>query len=82
MRDGEIVIRPIRENSDEFAEFILEDLVSKGSSGKELIMEFKKIRAKIRPAVERLIEEADLAAKKSKGSGDDKMLELFGDVED
>lgn len=78
---NEIVIRPVREET-EFAEEILEELVSKGLSGQELIAEFKRIRAKIRPAVERMIEDAERKVRELKGTGDDKMKELFSDVED
>lgn len=63
VRGNELVIRPARNNSGgEFAENILEELVSEGFSGKELIKEFKKRQSKIRPAVEALINEADTAA--------------------
>jgi bifunctional DNA-binding transcriptional regulator/antitoxin component of YhaV-PrlF toxin-antitoxin module len=81
LRNGEIVIRPVRDNSEEFAEEILRELVNKGFTGDELIEQFKKMRAQVRPAVEKLIEEADKLAINSNGS-EDKMNELFGDLED
>jgi len=78
---NEIVIRPVRQET-EFAEEILADLIKKGYSGQNLLDEFKRIRAKIRPAVKHLIEEAEQKAKKLKGSGDDEMKELFAGSED
>jgi bifunctional DNA-binding transcriptional regulator/antitoxin component of YhaV-PrlF toxin-antitoxin module len=60
---NELIIRPIKEeNGGEFAEQILEDLISKGYSGDELLIEFKKTQKKVRPAVESLIQEADRVA--------------------
>ena len=57
-----IVIRPIRESSGEFDEQILADLISQGLAGEELLIQFKEMRKKIRPAVISLITEATLAA--------------------
>lgn len=63
LRDGEIIIRPARIMSGgEFAEQILTELVSAGFSGDELVAEFKRRQAQIRPAVEKLIDEADAVA--------------------
>lgn len=79
VRDGELVIRPIQTN--EFAEEILRDLVKQGFQGQELIDEFIKTKSKIRPALIRMIEEADKFAQKTKKeTGDQKMREIFGDV--
>jgi bifunctional DNA-binding transcriptional regulator/antitoxin component of YhaV-PrlF toxin-antitoxin module len=62
LQNNAIVIRPVRENSGEFDEQILADLISQGLSGQELLEKFKQMRRKIRPAVERLLDEAHLAA--------------------
>lgn len=63
IRDNELVIRPARINSDgEFAEQILEDLVAQGFSGDELLKAFKEKRAKVRPAVEAMLEVAGKVA--------------------
>ena len=68
VRGNELVIRPVRTHSGgEFAEQILSELISQGFSGEELLKEFKSRQAKVRPAVEALIEQADNAAK---GSGE------------
>ena len=81
MTKSEIIIRPIRQET-EFAEEILKDLVAKGYQGEKLLNEFRNTRAKIRPAVNKMIEEAELAAKNLKDSGDTKMNEIFSDMED
>jgi bifunctional DNA-binding transcriptional regulator/antitoxin component of YhaV-PrlF toxin-antitoxin module len=78
IRGEELVIRPVQTN--EFAEEILQDLIEQGFEGKKLLEEFRKARAKIRPAVVRMIEEADQIARNSKGSGDEKTREIFGDI--
>ena len=63
VRGNELVIRPTRANAGgEFAEQILADLIAKGLSGNELLDEFKKQQAKIRPAVEAMLLEAKNAA--------------------
>jgi len=62
LQNNALVIRPVRENSGEFDEQILADLISQGLSGKELLEKFKQMRREIRPAVEHLLGEARLAA--------------------
>lgn len=46
----------------EFAEQILADLIAEGYSGTKLLDEFKTRQAKIRPAIEALLEDAREAA--------------------
>ena len=63
MRGNELVIRPVKENvSGEFAAEILEDLIKKGYSGQKLLNEFKIMQAKVRPAVELMLAEAEQVA--------------------
>ena len=63
VRNNELIIRPVRVNSGgEFAEQILTDLVQKGLSGEELLAAFKKTQAEVRPAVERMIADAEEVA--------------------
>ena len=63
VRGNELVIRPARTNSGgEFAEQILAELIAKGLTGDELLKEFKNKQAKVRPAVEAMIAEADEVA--------------------
>lgn len=59
MGDGFLVIQPAKkEESGEFAEQILTELIVEGFSGQELLEEFRKRQAKIRPAIEDLLKEA------------------------
>ncbi len=72
----------VHKDDPAFAEEILTDLVKQGYSGEKLLTEFKKINRKIRPAVEKLIEEADEIAKASSANYIDKTDEIFGDDEE
>ena len=62
VQNNSIVIRPVQESSGEFDEQILADLISQGLTGQELLDKFKETRRQIRPAVERLQDDARLAA--------------------
>jgi len=61
VQNNAIVIRPVRESGGEFDEQILADLIAQGLAGQELLDKFKETRRQIRPAVERLLDEAGLA---------------------
>lgn len=64
LRGNELVIRPVSPYySGEFSEQILEDLILQGYSGEELLLKFKDMQRKIRPAVESLLEDAGKAAR-------------------
>ena len=64
LRGNELVIRPVKtDSSGEFDEFILADLISQGYTGNELLEAFKAERKKIRPAVEKMLEEAERVAR-------------------
>ena len=54
-----LILLPVRNEGSAFAEEILKELIDKGFTGNKLLEEFKKESKKIRPAVEKLIEEAD-----------------------
>lgn len=63
IRGSELIIRPIKNNTGgEFAEQILADLIAQGYSGEELLTQFKKAQQKIRPAVEKMLAQANRAA--------------------
>jgi bifunctional DNA-binding transcriptional regulator/antitoxin component of YhaV-PrlF toxin-antitoxin module len=62
VRDNAIVIRPVRDDGGAFAEEILGDLIAQGFSGDDLLSKFKNMRRQIRPAVEEMLTEAELAA--------------------
>ena len=63
LKDGGIFIRPLRNEPSDFSEEILADLVTQGLSGQELLARFKEQTRKIRPAVQKMIKEADDTAK-------------------
>lgn len=77
-----LILTPIRNDNSAFAEEILEDLIKQGYSGEDLLIEFKKINRKVRPAVEKLINEADAIAKKSSVDYTDHTHEIFGVAEE
>lgn len=63
LQDNYLLIKPIKERSDgTFAEQILADLISQGYNGTELLLKFKEVQSSIRPAVERMLQEASNAA--------------------
>ena len=80
LQDNSILIRPIRDTGgSEFSEQILADLISQGFEGQELLKNFKQLSKKVRPAVQKIIEEADALAQG--GDGKTSMSELFGTEE-
>ncbi|NYB75224.1 MULTISPECIES: AbrB/MazE/SpoVT family DNA-binding domain-containing protein [Sedimentibacter] len=63
VKENELILRPVREtNSGEFAEQILSDLIKQGFQGEELLNKFKETQRKIRPAVEKMLKDAERAA--------------------
>ena len=76
LQDGGLFIRPVKITGDEFAEQILADLISQGYEGQELLLKFKVYSRAVRPAVLKLIDEADAYAKS--GEGRVPLGELFG----
>ena len=57
--DGKLIIEPVTPISGgEFAEQILEELIDEGYNGNELLAEFRIRQAKVRPAVEAMLEGA------------------------
>ncbi len=75
---GMLILTPVKNDDPAFAEEILSDLVKQGYSGKKLFSEFKRINRQVRPAVEKLIEEADVLAKKASINYLDRTDEIFG----
>ena len=72
-----LLIRPIRNTGGaEFSEQILSDLIAQGFEGQALLEKFKEQSRTIRPAVQKLLEEADAFAKS--GEGRIPIEELFG----
>ena len=79
--DGALVIEPVSQTpSGEFDDLILADLIKEGYEGEALLAEFKARRANVRPAVERLIQQAEDAAR---GNGEYATYEeVFGKCPD
>ena len=77
--NNRLVIRPVREESEDFSEEILSDLIDEGYKGEELKAAFAERRAMLTSAVDNLIEEARNS--KSYESFED-MLEDTVDEED
>ncbi|ADY55442.1 hypothetical protein Sgly_1117 [Syntrophobotulus glycolicus DSM 8271] len=77
LREDGILIKPVRDiNSGEFSEQILAELISQGLSGPELLERFKEQRKKVRPAIKKLIAQADDLVKS--GEGKISLDEMFG----
>ena len=63
VRGNELVIRPTRtKTGGEFAEQILADLIAQGLSGEQLLNAFKDTQAKVRPAMEAMLSDAERSA--------------------
>lgn len=76
-----LILTPVRNEDTAFAEEILSDLTKQGYSGQELVEEFKRISRLVRPAVEKLIEEADTLANEASVNYIDPTDEIFGTYE-
>jgi len=77
LTEDSIVLRPLTNSDDSFTMEILKDLVSRGLSGDELLIEFAKQRNNIKKAVSMFIDEADeIASGKRKGASTE---DLFGE---
>ncbi len=74
-----LILIPVKKEASDFAEEILQDLIEQGFTGEKLLGEFKKINRKIRPAIEKLIEEADNIAKESLVNYVDSTDDIFSD---
>ncbi len=75
--NGKIVISPVdSEPSGEFDDLILADLIKEGYQGQELLEKFKEMRRQIRPAVLKMLAEAEAYA--ASGKGRLTLEELFG----
>ena len=77
--NGMMILTQVKQQDSAFSEEILADLIKQGYSGDELLTEFKKINQMIRPAVEKLIEEADKIAEAASIYYSDPTDEIFGE---
>ena len=73
-----LILTPVRKDDPAFAEEILSDLVSQGYTGVKLLAEFKKINRQVRPAIEKIIKEADALAKTALQNYKDPTDAIFG----
>ena len=62
MEKKNVLQQVVKTSDNNFTEQILADLTAQGLSGDELIEEFRKKQAQIRPAVEKMIEQAEKTA--------------------
>lgn len=76
--NGMLILTPLQNTDTAFTEEILSNLIEQGYSGQKLLSEFKRISRQIRPAVEKLIEEADALAKAASLNYIDRTDEIFG----
>jgi len=76
LKDGCIMLRPVRTENSDFSEEILTELIAQGFTGSELLVKFKERNKKIHPAILKMITEADEMA--IKGDGKISLDELFG----
>jgi len=76
--NGMLILTPVKKDDLAFSEEILADLIAQGYSGEKLLSEFKKINHQVRPAIEKIIEEADALAKISLDNYIDPTDTIFG----
>ncbi|MCL1941043.1 MAG: hypothetical protein FWG09_03800 [Synergistaceae bacterium] len=77
LQDDGLLIRPVRDTGGgEFSEQILSELIAEGHEGTALLEKFRERSQAIRPAVRKLIEEAEDFARS--GEGRVPLDELFG----
>jgi len=75
--NGMLILTPVKKDDLAFSEEILADLISQGYAGEKLLSEFKKITHQVRPAIEKIIEEADALAKASSENYSDPTDAIF-----
>jgi len=73
-----LILTPVQNNDPAFTEQILADLINQGYTGKNLLAEFTRINRKLRPAIEKIIEEADMLAMAASQNYMDPTDSIFG----
>jgi bifunctional DNA-binding transcriptional regulator/antitoxin component of YhaV-PrlF toxin-antitoxin module len=76
-----LILTPVKKEDNPFAEEILADLIAQGYFGEQLLSKFKEMNRKIRPAVQKMIEEADKLATSSLENYTDPTNDIFGNDE-
>ena len=74
-----LILTAVKQDDPHFAEEILADLINQGYTGNKLLAEFKKTNRKVRPAAEKLIEEADKIAETASTNYIDRTDDIFDD---
>ncbi len=77
--NGMLILTPVKDEDSTFAEEILSDLIQQGYSGPELLAEFRRVNKKVRPAIQRIIEEADELARAASDEYVDPTDDVFGE---
>jgi bifunctional DNA-binding transcriptional regulator/antitoxin component of YhaV-PrlF toxin-antitoxin module len=77
-----LILTPVNNEDPAFAEEMLSDLIEQGYSGQKLLSEFKRLSRQIRPAVEKIIQEADTIAREASINYFDSTDEIFGPDDD
>ena len=77
LTDDAVVLRPLSASDDTFTMEILKDLVAQGYSGDDLLAKFTEQRAKIKKAINILINEADEIAEGKRAGASIK--DIFGE---
>ncbi|MCR4442700.1 MAG: AbrB/MazE/SpoVT family DNA-binding domain-containing protein [Peptococcaceae bacterium] len=81
LKGDELIIRRLDKASDDYSDLILQDLVNQGYTGEELVEQFRKMKAGIRLAAQRMIDDAVAIAKKDTRDRESVHKEIFSDVE-
>lgn len=79
LRGDELVVRPLKVMDGDLSAEILSDLIKQGYSGDDLLNRFKLMQKKVRPAIEMILDEAEMAAE---GMGEYYSIEDVFDQED
>lgn len=81
LKGDELIIRRLDKANDDYSDLILQDLVRQGYTGDELVKEFRKMKAGIRSAAQRMIDDAVSLSKKDTRDRESVHKEIFSDVE-
>ncbi len=80
--DAMLVLTPVATAETSFTQEILTDLIQKGYSGEQLLIAFQDMRRQIRPAVEKMSQEADQLARDAAHEYVDPTDDIFGPSKD
>lgn len=81
LRDNELVVRPLRVDTDDYSDLILADLIEQGYSGEQLLNEFRKLKGKMRVAAQHMLDDAIAQAKADVRDPEKVHKEIFSDVD-